>query len=167
MKQYYKYFLLSFITSLCICSLGVTQDVQLKDRPLPKRHNECHLCHVKKEKRFMPSAQKTQREHEDKNLKHGDQKISCNNCHDINNHNYLRSSKAYPASFHNSSPVCAQCHTERYNDWKKGSHGHRSGGWNKKKTTWHCIDCHNPHDVSFKKMKALSPPNKPHLHKEK
>ncbi len=137
----------------------------LKKRPLPPRHDQCHLCHLKKSKLFLPKAKPTQREHADRNLQHGNLDISCHSCHDIHNSNYLRSfSQEEPASFENPSPVCIRCHRERYRDWMAGTHGKRVGGWEPKSHIWyHCVDCHNPHSVKFKEMKAFPPPLRPRL----
>ena len=43
----------------------------LKKRPLPPRYDQCHLCHLKKSKPFVPKAKPTQKEHADRNLQHG------------------------------------------------------------------------------------------------
>lgn len=136
-------------------------EIVFHERPLPKRYNECHLCHLKKEKKFMPSAKHPQKEHFDYPLIHGKKEISCHSCHDINNSNYLRSSVSNQASFANTSPVCQQCHAEQYRKWKKNIHGKWGGEWKGVQIQYHCIDCHDPHSVTFKKMKAVSPPKKP------
>ncbi|MBI2609265.1 MAG: hypothetical protein HYW47_06680 [Deltaproteobacteria bacterium] len=156
------FYIFSYITT---CFFGVTlyaTSIQLTERPLPKRYNECQHCHLQKQKRFVPATKKTVREHSDKKLKHGNIEMSCNHCHDIAHRNYLRSTPSHPASFENSSPVCAQCHEDRHKDWKNGIHGHRIGEWNGNQIQFHCIDCHNPHNVSFKKMEARPAPHKPH-----
>ncbi len=143
-------------------SWGVyAESIQLKERPLPERYNECQHCHLKKQKSFIPSSKKTVREHTDKGLKHGNIDMSCNHCHDVGNRNFLRSTSSHKASFQNSSPVCAQCHEDRYREWNKGIHGHRIGTWKADKIQFHCIDCHDAHDVTFKKMQSRPPPKKP------
>lgn len=148
---------------LLMMSPVVFSETVLKDRPLPRRSNECHLCHLKKEKRFMPSAKQPNKEHFDYPLTHGKREISCHSCHDVNNSNFLRSSVSNKASFQNSSPVCQQCHAEQYRKWKKNVHGKRAGSWQGTQIQYHCIDCHDPHSVTFKKMKAVPPPIKPKL----
>ncbi|MBI2026964.1 MAG: hypothetical protein HYS98_04065 [Deltaproteobacteria bacterium] len=135
--------------------------ISLKPRPLPKDHDRCHLCHLKKYKVFVPKPKKTSRNHQKLSLKHGTLDVSCNHCHDMNNSNYLRSTTYAPAGFENSSGVCKQCHVIKVRDWQKGLHGRRTGGWNRDKLQYQCVDCHNPHDVEFKKMQAIPHPNKP------
>ncbi|HLD73422.1 MAG TPA: hypothetical protein VJB34_00775 [Bdellovibrionota bacterium] len=137
-----------------------TLHVQLEERQPPARHNQCHLCHLKKFKFFIPKVKSERREHQDISLKHGSLEISCNNCHDVNNSNYLRTESKTQTSFENSSPVCRRCHIEQYSDWLEGLHGRRTGGWNRNKVQSHCIDCHDPHSVTFKKMKAKPAPKK-------
>jgi len=152
------------ISCVIFCGLFSTplpaQTVRLKERPLPKGHDECQSCHLKKIKKFIPAARRLQREHWEKSLNHGNLAISCNHCHDISNRNYLRFSKKFPATFRDSSPVCQRCHLEEYRDWSEGIHGKRDGGWNLDKTQYHCIDCHDAHDVRFKTMRAVPPPKK-------
>lgn len=131
--------------------------VTLKPRDLPPRHDECHICHIHRSRVFVKSAKATKFEHAGISPKHGKREISCHSCHDINNHNYLIQSKYLPATFANSSPVCGSCHRERFRDWKKGLHGKRVGGWALAKVQYNCIDCHNPHSVSFPKMEVHNP----------
>lgn len=133
--------------------------VKLKERELPPRYNQCHFCHVPKSHLFVPQVFETNLEHKRIFAKHGDQKFSCNNCHDSNRNNYLKSTKDYQASFYNSSPVCRSCHNTIFRDWTLGLHGQRTGGWNLPKTQFHCINCHNPHDVKFKSMEAVEVPH--------
>ena len=131
--------------------------IQLRERALPLRHNECHNCHLKKYKFFIPEVKEDRREHSHISLQHGNLNISCNHCHDANNSNYLRA-----ATFENSSPVCDRCHSERLKEWREGFHGKRQGGWNVSEVIqWHCIDCHDPHAVRFKKMEAKPKPLRP------
>ena len=161
--------LMIFLGALSSFSSFAEDKPVLKKRPLPPRHNQCHLCHLKKSKTFVPKAKQTTREHADRNLQHGNLDISCHSCHDIHNSNYLRSfSQEEPASFENPSPVCIRCHRERYRDWKNGTHGKRVGGWDPKAHIWYnCVDCHNPHSVRFKEMKAVPPPQIPQFGKTK
>ena len=162
-----KYLLLMLVLFFSINSMSETPS--LKKRPLPPRHDQCHLCHMKKNRYFIPKAKLTKREHADRNLWHGNLNISCHSCHDVRNSNYLRSySENEPASFENPSPVCIRCHRDRYREWKNGTHGKRIGGWDPKFQTWYgCIDCHDPHSVKFKSLKAVPPPERPRLEREK
>lgn len=142
----------------------VTQDLSglaYSVRPLPPRAGECHLCHTKKSRLFIKEGRELKREHENIEPIHGRGVMSCNICHDINNHNYLRWSERWPADFKNSSPVCQRCHAEKYKDWRRGLHGKRLGEWKAPKEQWQCIDCHSPHSVKFKKMQSLAEPKEP------
>ncbi|MBI4041667.1 MAG: hypothetical protein HY390_07365 [Deltaproteobacteria bacterium] len=134
--------------------------VELKKRTVTFK--ACNLCHLKKNKRFVPASRKLEREHAHISSQHGGQVLSCNHCHDINRHNFLRSTQEAPATFENPSFVCKRCHIEAYKNWEHNIHGRRSGGWNLDQIQYHCMDCHEAHSVTFKKMKALPPPQKPH-----
>ena len=130
--------------------------LKLNERPLPTQ--ECEFCHTQKKRAFYKKGAAPEAMHENIKPLHGKRVISCNSCHDINNRNYLKSSKEHPASFSNSSPVCASCHMEKYRDWSKGLHGKRTGGWQQPKIQFHCIDCHNPHSVTYPKMESVAQP---------
>jgi hypothetical protein len=156
------------ITS-CIYALALIWDssalgegkIELSTRPLPPRHDQCQLCHLKKSLQFMPSKHKPSQEHVGYSLSHSNTEISCNACHDANHSNYLKTSPEFPASFSNSSPVCQRCHSDEFKAWSQGIHGKRTGNWNGDRVQKQCIDCHNPHSVKFKSMKALPAPKKP------
>lgn len=142
-----------------IAQLFATQvqamELKLKERVLPPRHNECHLCHISQRSSFISTKVKTKLEHNQVHAIHGKKQLSCNHCHDKGNHNYLKK----PATFKDSSPVCQQCHMETYREFVNGAHGKITGGWRpEKKQYYHCIDCHNPHDVKYKEMQARPAP---------
>lgn len=141
--------------------IEIAPGVSLRERPLAKRHDECQNCHMAKNFQKIPDKKKTQLEHNRSEVRHGGKVISCNFCHDRNNHNFLRSSLRTPTSFANTSGVCRQCHPDIYRGWSEGLHGKRVGGWNLRKTQLHCIDCHNPHNVTFQVMKAAAKPSAP------
>ena len=128
----------------------------LKVRPLAPRSNECQLCHIKRQQReiFVPNKNVTKREHFEIEISHGSLKKACNDCHDVNNSNFLFA----PANFKNTSPLCARCHAERYVEWQQGKHGKKVGSW-KNTIAYQCIECHNPHSVSFKKMQSKPAPH--------
>ena len=129
--------------------------MNLQKRPLAPRANECQLCHMKRSQHevFISPKNKTEREHFEIEISHGTLKKACNDCHDINNSNKLFA----PATFENTSLLCARCHSLRYTEWQKGMHGKKFGSW-KNNIAFQCIDCHNPHSVSFKKMQSKPPP---------
>jgi len=134
--------------------------IQLTERELPPRWQECHLCHPAKQKEFIHKKTTTLIEHKSIRVMHGRFEIMCQHCHDVNFYNYLRSTEVGPASFENSSGVCQRCHADRYKDWREGIHGKRVGSWNEGIIQFQCIDCHSPHDVKFKKMEASPAPVK-------
>ncbi|MGZ3650770.1 MAG: hypothetical protein ACXVB9_09300 [Bdellovibrionota bacterium] len=137
--------------------------VVLREHHPPAEATNCKNCHAPKSKLFIKSRKDPQLEHRYFNTHHGKGAIACGSCHDANRQNQLNP----PATFSNPSPVCARCHVEIYRDWKTGIHGKRLGGWNLPKTQLNCVDCHDPHSVSFPKMEAMPPPHKPPLHRDK
>jgi len=128
------------------------------------RFNDCQNCHTKKNNMFISSKAVTHLQHTIIQGQHGNKDLACNFCHDKNNHNNLRSSTMFPADFKKSSPVCQQCHAEEYRDWTQGIHGKQTGGWkNESRRIYQCIECHNPHSVKFKQMKAKPHPRRPKM----
>lgn len=116
--------------------------------------NECHLCHLQKSLKYVPKKHSLERFHQDYSLNHGKTELSCNHCHDKNNHNYLKES----ASFKHPEAVCKRCHYPQFKEWTDNIHGKQEGGWKIKGEKWNCIKCHTPHSIAFKKMKASAPP---------
>lgn len=129
--------------------------MNLQPRALAPRADECQLCHIKRSSKetFVPKKNKTTKEHFEIDIQHGTLKKSCNDCHDVNNSNKLMA----PGTFANTSLLCARCHIERYREWEKGLHGKKITSW-QKNVSYHCIDCHNPHNVKFKPMEAKPGP---------
>jgi nitrate/TMAO reductase-like tetraheme cytochrome c subunit len=145
---------LKFILLTLFLTLNLSAQV-LKKREMPPRSKDCQLCHIKRQNQevFVPKKNATQKEHFEIQVSHGSLKKSCNDCHDINNSNLLFS----PATFENTSVLCFRCHIERSAEWQNGVHGKKSGSW-KNVTIYQCIDCHDPHSVSIKKMEAKPAP---------
>jgi hypothetical protein len=142
-------------------------DIKIRAHKSKVEVSQCLNCHLKKSNQFINPKMKPQRNHEEKTLRHGKGEVACGACHDRNASNQLRTSPENPASFAFSSPVCMQCHVDIFRDWRDGIHGKRIGGWNLPKEQYQCIDCHDPHAVSFKKMQADPPPYKAKFHIEK
>lgn len=143
---------------LILLLANYTHATELKGRSLAPRAKDCTLCHIKRTTRetFVPSKNVTKREHFEIQIAHGSLKKACNDCHDVNNSNQL----FLPATFENTTPLCARCHAERVLEWKMGRHGKKIGSWdNSKALQFQCIECHNPHSVSFKKMEAKPAPH--------
>lgn len=130
-----------FCAFLCLCWAMVSNA------------NDCQFCHIKRNDLLVFNSPKseTKREHAQMTSWHGRQKKACSDCHDGNNSNYLY----LPATFTATSLVCARCHSERYEEWREGTHGKKIGGWKKGNVALACMDCHDAHSVNFKKMQAL------------
>lgn len=139
--------------------------VVLQKRQVPIDPESCKNCHLTRSAEHRNIIKKIERNHEEKdNMVHGTLKMACVKCHDRENHNLLNTGMDnQKITFENSSPICQQCHGKIFKDWQNGVHGKRLGGWNLQKVQFQCVDCHNPHSVSFPKMKAEPPPHKPHL----
>jgi predicted CXXCH cytochrome family protein len=142
---------INFLMTMIFLNTSIASE--LKSRLAPPRSNQCQLCHIKRVNRevFIPKKNSTKSEHFEIIISHGNLKKSCNDCHDVNNSNYLFA----PATFQNTTPLCARCHNERVVEWQNGLHGKKIGSWDKNKNiSYQCIDCHYSHSVSFKKMQA-------------
>ncbi|MEK7858539.1 MAG: hypothetical protein AAB320_05280 [Elusimicrobiota bacterium] len=99
--------------------------------------------------------------HEGIKLQHG-RNQHCFNCHH----------RLQPADFSNFDGavikladielLCSRCHGTIYRDWKLGSHGRRSGAWDKAQggpKSEVCIACHDPHWPVFKPLEAAPAPH--------
>lgn len=76
--------------------------------------------------------------------------MNCLSCHNDQNLNELVSLTKEPISFNKSYNLCGQCHSQQKKDWLGGAHGKRVGGWAPPRVSMTCVNCHNPHDPSFK-----------------
>lgn len=153
-----------FLTLLLSSVLSPTLSAEISLKPVTDKptYQQCLDCHRKKTVENIPGKYKPQRIHEEIRLQHGKKEMSCNFCHDKNNHNLLMQSEER-ADFKSPSGVCAQCHSEEFKSWQQGIHGKRTGGWKGKRLQLHCTECHNAHSVSFPKMKADRPMDRPPL----
>src|SRR3989344_2745530 len=88
--------------------------VRLIDRESPPRFDKCLNCHMRKDRPVLPRTGKPTREHGDISNVHGTKQVSCHNCHDPNNSNFLRSYDRFSADFRNPSTVCATCHATTF-----------------------------------------------------
>jgi hypothetical protein len=149
-------------------ALSGRAEVALEQRDPPPRANECQNCHGKNKAEYISKKAATHLEHQLVVAKHGYKELACNFCHDKGNHNLLRSSAAFPATFVNPAPVCQQCHSDIYRDWQNGIHGKRVGGWKgEARIQLQCLTCHQAHSVKFKQMEARKAPQRPKLGIEK
>jgi hypothetical protein len=99
--------------------------------------------------------------HEKIELKHG-RNQHCFNCHNRKQPADFSDFDGSPIKLANIEMLCAKCHGTIYRDWNNGSHGRRSGYWDKAKGGFQptvCIACHNPHWPVFKPLQAAPAPH--------
>jgi hypothetical protein len=149
-------------------SFNVSAEVLLKPRSQPAKWNECQNCHREKNFEHIQGIKKPKKNHQSIEIVHGSKEMSCSFCHNKNNHNFLFSAQQ-DNDFTHTSRVCQTCHSDVYKKWYEGAHGKRIDSW-LHQSQLQCIECHNPHNVTFPKMKADPPPKRPRLlipkHKE-
>ena len=110
---------------------------------------ECADCHDEPKKSWSLEALKEDGSHDDilEMYKHADSEtMDCMTCHSLNDRNSLHLLNGKKVSFDKSFQLCAQCHTNKFKDWKNGAHGKRLGFWKNDKVYRNCADCHNPHN---------------------
>lgn len=98
--------------------------------------------------------------HDKIELKHG-RNQHCFNCHNRKQPADFADFDGAPIKLADVQLLCAKCHGTTFRDWNDGSHGRRSGSWDKakggpKQTV--CIACHEPHWPHFKAMKSAPAP---------
>ncbi len=161
MKKSIAIVLVGVAAGFAVAQPSAASAVHLRPHSPPAQAAHCQDCHAKKANEYISSKTKTLLSHETIHEQHGRVVLSCGSCHDRNRSNQLRISDDPSVSFTNPSPVCKQCHQDRFLDWQKGLHGKRTGGWSLDQEQLNCIDCHSPHSVRFKIMKASPPPVRP------
>ncbi len=111
------------------------------------KENTCKDCH--ESKKIINQVGVTQ--HSEIILQHASQEVmNCTTCHDPKRVWQLKTLNHFTVSINHPYQVCTQCHFQQVEDWSKGAHGKRVGGWHGKIVRNNCTDCHNPHDPSFK-----------------
>lgn len=96
-------------------------------------------------------------------LKHGSNS-RCFNCHNNAKRNSFAADGGGEIPFARVETLCGKCHGPKYKDWLAGTHGRRSGYWDRPagaQTQLACIACHDPHSPAFKPMTAAPPPLTP------
>lgn len=136
-------------------------DVQVAPPPFTKGIFPCSQCHDGKTVKLNPNPRKLTDMHEDIVLKHGPESRWCLDCHDATDRDRLHLASGERIDFSHSYLLCAQCHGDKYHDWKVGVHGKRTGEWNGRKQYFLCVSCHIPHSPRFLSIKPLPPPNRP------
>ncbi len=117
----------------------------------------CTECHSKPLTEMQKMNPKYKSSHWNIELKHANSHaMECVTCHTANNMDELHSLTGKTISFDQSYQVCAQCHSQQFNDWKGGAHGKRLGGWAEPVVKNGCVNCHNPHRPGFGKLMPKS-----------
>ncbi len=62
------------------------------------------------------------------------------------------------------SNLCANCHRERYADWKIGVHGTHGLNYTSTELAPGCTTCHNPHTPDLPTIQTLPAPEEPERH---
>jgi hypothetical protein len=122
---------------------------------------DCMECHASLKANWHLGDQLM--EHRDLELKHGNNRF-CLNCHHPENRNVFVDYDGSEIAEEDVVLLCAKCHGPQHRDWMKGAHGRRNGYWDVSKgesAKLACIQCHDPHDPSFKAMEPLPGPSYP------
>ncbi|MCH9659448.1 MAG: cytochrome c family protein [Bacteroidetes bacterium] len=108
----------------------------------------CIECHSKPLAQMSDLAGK--KAHWDVKLNHANSEtMNCVTCHNGNNMNHLKTLTGLEVDFNISYKLCAQCHSNQFEDWKGGAHGKKVAGWPPPRASMTCVNCHNPHSPSF------------------
>ena len=108
----------------------------------------CSVCHNDKPIRMQNAAQFT---HGDIQLNHGlgNNLLTCNECHNRENRDYLVDKQGQKIDFDHSYQLCGKCHFRQKRDWLGGAHGKRESYWAGERVVRNCTSCHNPHSPAF------------------
>jgi hypothetical protein len=111
---------------------------------------KCSSCHTAKPVTVNQGLKLT---HGDVVLKHGggEQALSCVDCHNDDERDYLEDRKGRKIDFDHSYQLCGQCHFRQKRDWLGGAHGKRVSNWAGDRVINNCTTCHNPHSPKFAK----------------
>ena len=135
-------------------------DFQVPPPPFTEGIYPCTTCHDNKERKTNPAPRKLVEMHDDIVLEHAP-RMWCLDCHNPAERDYLRLADGERLEFGRSFLLCAQCHGDKYRDWRYGIHGKRTGSWNGAKQYLLCVHCHSPHQPRFKPLKPAPPPVPP------
>jgi len=101
------------------------------------------------------------RAHQEIVLKHDVESGWCFDCHTKTNFDKLHLASGELIDFESSIRLCAQCHGEKYREWRSGVHGRRTGNWDGEKTYLLCSSCHEAHAPAFRPIAPEPPPRRP------
>ena len=108
----------------------------------------CSVCHTEKIAQVRDGALFT---HADIVINHGDgeAKLTCMECHDEKERDFLIDKQGRKIDFDHSYKLCGQCHFRPKRDWLGGAHGKRESYWAGERVVRNCTSCHNPHSPAF------------------
>lgn len=98
-----------------------------------------------------------------KSWKHMKKVRQCQMCHVGKSKNQWRLLTGEVIDSSRTPELCAQCHGTVMRKWESGTHGKKTGTWQKNGEKLFCIKCHNPHSPKFPHMKADPAPPRPKL----
>jgi hypothetical protein len=133
--------------------------------PRPDREDEldyfpCMDCH--EDQTPDPRTRILEEDHEDIELNHGQEGMWCLNCHFIDNRDSLSIyDGGRVVAFNDSPELCGSCHGTIFRDWQNRIHGKTTGYWDRPEPRWLCVECHDPHNPSFKPLAPEPPPTRP------
>ena len=112
------------------------------------RRYRCSVCHTEKGPKVRDGALFT---HSDIVINHGeaDNKLTCIECHDERERDFLVDKQRRKIDFDHSYQLCGQCHFRPKRDWLGGAHGKRETYWAGERVVRNCTSCHNPHSPAF------------------
>lgn len=117
---------------------------------------DCTDCHEREGVReLMPSRSA----HLSVALSHpGGAYRNCFTCHAPENPGLLTLRDGSQATLDEAYLLCRGCHFMQGEDWAKGAHGKRLGGWAGERTILSCTGCHDPHDPRFPTRRPVTFP---------
>ncbi len=111
---------------------------------------KCSSCHNDKIVSIKNAAAIS---HNDIKIVHGekDNPLACDTCHNKDDRDFLKTSKADKIDMDHVYNMCGECHFRQKKDWVGGAHGQRVSHWAGERVVKNCTSCHNPHSPLFKK----------------
>ena len=123
----------------------------IKERKSNIKSFACSECHDKSVSQLQHENIGIKKAHWDIKINHADANtMSCLSCHIDNDMDNLQSITGVKIDFNKSYQLCAQCHSKQVKEWKGGAHGKNISGWKTSRVSKLCVECHNPHNPSFK-----------------